>query len=171
MSSLVLSDETETRSKPFRSDVSQNFDYHNNTPLRIVTTETTLVPASHINILPAHIFNCKRPPVTVNSVFDPQSKLSTENEFSALKILFNYSQEVVPFALKNKADSDATICRNTTLGFSEVVPEGWLNGISPVPKAFSVTQLSKYDMRHVTQQIDSNVPPDCHNKFKDLVKE
>ena len=33
------------------------------------------------------------------------------------------------------------------------------------------TQLNKYDLRHVTQAIDSSVPSDCQNKFKDLVQE
>ena len=64
-----------------------------------------------------------------------------------------------------------TIHKNTTLGFSEVIPEGWLNGISPMPKPLPVTQLSKYDLCHVTQAIDSSVPLDCQNKFKDLVQE
>ena len=40
-----------------------------------------------------------------------------------------------------------------------------------MPKHFPVTQLSKYDLRHVTRAIDSSVPPDCQNKFKDLVQD
>ena len=149
----------------------KTFDYHTNTAFRVVATETTLVPAGHTKILPAHIPNWKRPPVTLNAVFEPQSKFSTENQFSVPNILFNYSEEVIPIALENKADTDVTIYKNTTLGFSEVIPDGWLNGISPMPKPLPVTQLSKYDLRHVTQAIDSSVPPECRNKFKDLVQE
>ena len=149
----------------------KTFDYHTNTVFRVVATETTLVPAGHTKILPAHIPNWKRPPVNLNAVFEPRSKFSTENEFSVPNILFNYSEEVIPIALENKADTDVTIYRDTTLGFSEVIPDGWLNGISPMPKPLPVTQLSKYDLRHVTQAIDSRVPPDCRNKFKDLVQE
>ena len=171
MWSSVFSDGIETQSKPFRSDVSQNFDYHTNTVFRVVATETTLVPAGHTKILPAHIPNWKRPHVNLNAVFEPQRKFSTENEFSVPNILFNYSEEVVPIALENKADTDVTIYKNTTLGFSEVIPDGSLKGISPMPKPLPVTQLSKYDLRHVTQSIDSSVPPDCRNKFKDLVQE
>ena len=64
-----------------------------------------------------------------------------------------------------------TIYENTTLGFSEVIQDGWLNGISLTPKPLPVTQFSKYDLRHVTQAIDSSVPSDCQNKFKDPVQE
>ena len=149
----------------------KTFDYHTNTVFRVVATEIILIPAGHTKILPAHIPNWKRPPVTLNAVFEPQSKFSTENEFSAPNILFNYSEEVIPIALANKAHTDVTIYKNTTLGFSEVTPDGWLNGISPMPKPLPVTQLSKYDLRHVTQAIDSSVSPDCQNKFKDLVQE
>ena len=149
----------------------KTFDYHTNTVFRFVATETTLVPAGHTKILPAHIPNWKRPPVTLNAVFEPQSKVSTKNDFSVPNNLFNYSQEIIPIALKNEADNDVTIYKNTTLGFSAVVPDGWLNGISPMPKPLPVTQLSKYDLRHVTQAVDSSVPPDCRNKFRDLVQE
>ena len=38
-------------------------------------------------------------------------------------------------------------------------------------KPLPVTQASKYDLHHLTQAIDSSVPPDCQNKFKDLVQE
>ena len=149
----------------------KTFDYHTNTVFRVVSTETTLVPAGHTKILPARIPNWKRLPVNFNAVFEPQSKFSTENEFSVPNILFNYSEEVIPFAFENKADTDVTIYKNTTLGFSEVIPDGWLNGINPMPKPLPVTQLSKYDLRHVTHAIDSSVLPDCRNKFKDLVQE
>ena len=149
----------------------KTFDYHTNTVFRVVATENTLIPAGQTKILPAHIPNWKRPPVTPNAVFEPQSKFLTENEFSVPNILFNYSEEVIPIASENKADTDVTVYKNITLGFSEVIPYGWLNGISPMPKPLPVTQVSKYDLRHVTQAIVSSVPPDCQNKFKDLVQE
>ena len=149
----------------------KTFDYHTNTAFRVVAIETPLVPAGHTKILPAHIPNWNRPPVTLNAVFESQSKISTENEFSVPNILLNYSEEVIPIALANKADTDVSIYKNTKLGFSEAIPDGWLNGISPKPKPLPVTQLSKYDLRHVTHAIDSSVPPDCQNKFKDLVQE
>ena len=147
----------------------KSFDYQTNTVFRVVATEITLVPADHTKILPAHIPNWKKPPVTLKAVFEPQSKVSNENEFLVPNILFNYSEEVIPIDLENKADTDVTIYKNTTLGFSEVIPDGWLNSISPMPKPLPVTQLSKYDLRHVTQAIDSSVPPDCQNKFRDIV--
>ena len=149
----------------------KTFDYDTNTVFRVVANETTLVPAGHTKFIQAHIPNWKRPPVTLNAVFEPQSKFSTANELSVPKILFNYSEEVIPIASENKADTDVTIYKNTTLGSSEVFPDGWLNGISPMRKPLPVTQLSKYDLRHVTQAIDSSVPRDCQNKFKHLVQE
>ena len=149
----------------------KTFDYHTNTVFRFVATETILLPAGHAKILPAHIPNWRRPPVTLNAVFEPQSKFLTENEFFVPNILFNYSEEVIPIALEKKADTDVTIYKNTTFGFSEVIPAGWLNDISSMPKPLPVTQLSKYDLRHVTQAVDSSVPPECQNKFKDLVQE
>ena len=139
----------------------KSFDNHTNTVFGVVATESTLIPAGHTKVLPAHIPNWKRPPINLNAVFEPQSNFSTENEFSLPNILFNYSEEVIPIALENKADTDVTIYKNTTLGFSEVIPDGWLNGISPMPKPIPVTQFSKYDLRHVIQAIDSSVPPDC----------
>ena len=102
----------------------KTFDYHTKTVFRVVATETTLIPAGHTKILPAHIPNWKRPPITRNAVFEPQSKFSTENEFFVPNILFNYSEEVIPIALGNKADTDVTIYKNTTLGFCEVIPDG-----------------------------------------------
>ena len=69
-------------------------DYHTNTVFGVVATETTLVPAGHTKILPAHIPNWKRPPVTLNAVFESQSKFSTENELSVPNILFNYSEDL-----------------------------------------------------------------------------
>ena len=149
----------------------KTFDYHTNTVFRVVATETILVPAGHTKVLPTHIPNWKKPPVTLNAVFEPQSNFSTENELSVPNILFNYSEEVIPIALENKADTDLFIYKNTTLGFSEVIPDGWLNGISPMPKPLPVTQLSKYELRHVTQAIDSSVRPDCQSRLKDLVQE
>ena len=86
-------------------------------------------------------------------------------------VLFNYSEEGIPSALENEADTDVTFYKNTTPGFSEVIPDGWLKGVSHMPKPLPVTQLSKYDLRHVTQATDSSVPPDCQNKFKDIVQE
>ena len=141
----------------------KTFDYHTHTDFRVVATENSLVPAGHTKILPSHIPNWKGPPVTLNAVFESQSKFSTENEFSVPNISFKYSEEVIPIALENKADSDVTIYKNTTHGFPEVIPGGWLNGISPTPKPLPVTQLSKYDLRHVNQAIDSSVAPDCQN--------
>ena len=146
------------------------FDYHTNTVFRVVATETTLVRAGHTKILPAHIPNWKRPPVTLNAVFEPKSNFLTEDKFSVRNSMFNYSEEDIAIVLENNTDIDVTIYKNITLEFSEVTPDGWLNGIRPMPKPFPVTQLSKYDLCHVAQAIDSSVPPHCQNKFKDLVQ-
>ena len=101
----------------------KTFDYHTNTVFRVVATETTLVPPGHTKILSAHIPYWKKPPVTLNAVCEPQSKLSPGNEFSVTNIKFNYSNEVIPIALENRAESDVTIYKNTALGFSKVIPE------------------------------------------------
>ena len=41
----------------------------------------------------------------------------------------------------------------------------------PTPTPLPVTQVNNSILRHVTHAIDSNVPPDCHNKLKDLGQE
>ena len=113
----------------------KTFHYHTKTVFRVVATGTTLVPAGLTKIPPAHIPNWRRPPVTLNAVFELQSKFSVPN------ILFNYSEELIPFALENKADTDVTIYRITTLGFSEVFPDEWYQ-----PHAETLS-------RHTTQQV------------------
>ena len=80
-------------------------------------------PAVHTKILPAQTPNRKRPPVTLNAVFEPQSKISPKTKLSIPNIIFNYSNENNSSALENKAESQVTLSKNTTLDFSEVIPE------------------------------------------------
>ena len=131
----------------------KTFDYQTNTVFRVVVTETTLVPAGHTKVLPAHIPNWKRPPVTLNAVFEPQSKFSNENEFSDPSILLNYSEQGVLTALENKADTDVIIYKNTTLGFSEVIPDGWLNGVSPCRNPFPSLNSASTTCATLTRQL------------------
>ena len=84
----------------------KTFDYNTNTVFWVLATETTLVPGGDTKTLRAHIPNWKRPPVTLNAVFEPRSKVSHENDFSVPNILFNYSDKNITISLENKADPD-----------------------------------------------------------------
>ena len=111
----------------------EQFDYGHDNVFRVISTETLSVPPGYTRIIPAHIPNWKRPPIQVCALFEPKDKFEPNNEVSAPNVLFDPTEEVIPIAIDNKTEEEITIYKNTTLGFSEIVPEGVINNISKLP--------------------------------------
>ena len=161
--SFVFSDGIETRFNPCCADLSQNFwlshDHgfpspsNRNYPVTSRSNQNSSGTYPKLEETSRHL----------SAVFELPSKFAPENDFSVSNILLNYSDEDIALASENKADSDVTIYRYTTLGLSEVFHDGLLIANSPVPKPFPAKHFSKYDLRSVTQSIDPSVPLDCQN--------
>ena len=113
----------------------KQYKYGHDNVFRVISTETLSVPPGHTRIIPAHIPNWKRPPTQVCALFEPKDKFEPNNKVSAPNVLFDLTEEVIPIAIDNKTEEEITIYKNTTLGFSEIVPEAVINNISKLPKS------------------------------------
>ena len=116
----------------------KQFEYGHDDIFRVISTETLSVRPGHTRIISAHIPNWKRPPIQVCPLFEPRDKFEPNNEVSAPNVLFDFTEEVIPIAIDNKTEEEITIYKNTTLGFSEFVPEAVINNISKLPKSLPV---------------------------------
>ena len=90
---------------------------------------------------------------------------------SAPNVLFDLTEEVVPIAIDNKTEEEITIYINTTLGFSEIVPEAVINNISKLPKSLPVPIKNKYDLNILKKSVDKDIPKRFHDQLGSLVKE
>ena len=90
---------------------------------------------------------------------------------SAPNVRFDLTKEVIPIAIDNKTEEEITIYKNTTLGFSEVVPEAIIN-ISELPESLPAPiKNHKYDLNILKKSIDKDIPKRFHDQFGSLVKE
>ena len=138
----------------------------------MISTETLSVPPGHTRIIPAHIPNWKRPPIQVCTLFEPRDKFEPKNDVSAQNVLFDFTEEVIPIAIDNKTEEEITIYKNTTLGFSEIVPEAVINNISKLPKLLPAPiKNNKYDLNILKKSVDKDIPKRFHDQFGSLVKE
>ena len=150
----------------------KSFEYNDDTVFRVVATETLSVPAGHIKVIPAHIPSWKRPPIQLCALFEPKEKFVTEN-ISAPNILFNLSEETIPIAIDNKTDNEITIYKDTTLGFSEIVPQAVINSITNIPSSSKLVPMkpNKYDLVNVKKSADKTVPRRYQTQFASLIDE
>ena len=121
-------------SKSFVPLYHKQYEYGHDKVFRVISTETLSVPPGHTRIIPAHIPNWKRPPIQVSALFQPKDKYEPNNEVSAPHVLFDFAEEVIPIDIDNKTEEEITVYKNTTLEFSEVLPEAVINNISKLPK-------------------------------------
>ena len=133
---------------------------------------TLSVPPGHTRIIPVHIPNWKRPPIQVCALFEPKDKFESDNEVSAPNVLFDLTEEVIPIAIDNKTEEEITIYKNTTLGFSEIVPKAVINNISKLPKSLPAPiKNNNYDLNILKTSVDKDIPKCFHGQFGSLVKE
>ena len=85
--------------------------------------------------------------------------------------LCDLTQEVIPIAIDNKTEEEITIYKNTTLGFSEILPEAIINNISKLPKSLPAPIKKKYDLNILKNSVDKDIPKRFHDQFGSLVKE
>ena len=150
----------------------KQFDYGNDNVFRVISTETLSVPPGHTRIIPAHIPNWKRPPIQVCALFEPRDKFEPKNDVSAPNVLFDFTEEVIPIAIDNKTEEEITIYKNTTLGFSEIVPGAVINNISKLPKLLPAPiKNNNYDLNFLKKSVDKDIPKRFHDQFGSLVKE
>ena len=130
------------------------------------------VSPGHTRIIPAHIPNWKRPPIQVCALFEPKDKFEPNNEVFAPNVLFDFTEEVIPIAIDNKTEEEITIYKNTTLGFSEIVPEAVINNIPKMPKSLPAPiKKNKYDLNILKKSVDKDIPNRFHDQFGSLVRE
>ena len=133
----------------------KQFDCGNDNVFRVISTKTLSVPPGHTRIIPAHIPNWKRPPVSVCALFEPKDKFESNNDVSAQNVLFDVTEKVVPIPIDNKTEEEITIYKNTTLGFSEIVPEAVINNISKLPKSLPAPiKNNKCDLNFLKKSVD-----------------
>ena len=138
---------------------------------RVILTETLSVLPGHTRIIPAHIPNRKRPPIKLCALFEPKHKFEPNSEVSALNVFFDLSEEVIPIAIENKTEEEITIYKNTTLGFSEIIPEAVIKNMSELPKSLPAPiKISKYDLKTLEKSVDKVIPKRFHDQFGSLVK-
>ena len=150
----------------------KQFDYGNDNVFRVISTETLSVPPGHTRIIVAHIPNWKRPPIKVCALFEPRDNFESNIEVSAPNVVFDLTEEVIPIVIDNKTEEEITIYENTTLGFSEIVPEAVINNISKLPKPLPAPiKNNKYDLNILKKSVDKDIPKRFHDQFGSLVKE
>ena len=89
----------------------------------------------------------------------------------APNVLFDLTEEVNPITIDNKTEEEITIHKNTTLGFSEIVPEAVLNHISKLPKSLPPPiKNCKYDLNLLNKSIDGGIPNCFYDQFGSIVK-
>ena len=139
-------------------------DYGVDTIFRVVASETLSVPPGHVTLIPDHIPSFKRPPI-------PLCELSETNELSAPNVLFDLSEEIIPIAIDNRTENDITFYKDTTLGFSEIVPPAVLNSITNEEAPLKMTPLKpdKYDLDRVKKSVKCPIPRECQEQFALLV--
>ena len=149
----------------------KEFDYGDDNVFRIISTETLSVPPGHTRIIPAHKLNGKRPPIQVCALFEPKDKFEPNNEVSAPNVFLDLTEEVIPIAIDNKTEEEITIYKNTTLGFSAIVPEAVINNNSKLPNSFPAPiKNNKHDLNTLEKSVDKDVPMRFHDQFGSLVK-
>ena len=150
----------------------KQFGYGHGNVFRVISTETLSVPPGHTRIIPAHIPNWKRPPIQVCALFEPMDKFEPNNDVSAQNVLFDFTEEVIPIAIDNKTEEEITIYKNTTLGFSEIVPEAVINNTSKLPKSLPAPiKNKKYDLIILKKSVEKDIPKRFHDQFGSFVKE
>ena len=137
----------------------KQFEYGHDNVFRVISTETLSVPPGHTKIILAHIPNCKPPPIQVCALFEPKVKFEPNNEVFAPNVLFDLTEEVIPKAINNKTEEEITMYKNTTLRFSELVPEAVINNISKLPKPLPAPiKNNKYDLNIFKKSVDKDIP-------------
>ena len=150
----------------------KQLEYGHDNVFRVISTETFSIPPGLMRIIPAHIPNWKRPPTQVCALFEPKEKFEPNNEVSAPNVHFDFTEEVIPIAIDNKTEEEITIYKNTTLGFSEIVPEAVINNISKLPKTLPTPiKKNKYDLNILKKSVDKDIPERFHEQFGSLVKD
>ena len=138
---------------------------------RVLSTETLSVPPGHARIFPAHLRNWKRPPIQVCALFERKDQFETNNEVSAPKVLLDLTREVIPIAIDNKSEEEITIYKNTTLGFSDIVPEAVTNNFSKLTKPLPVPiKSSKYDLNILKKSVGKVIPKRFRDQIASSVK-
>ena len=142
----------------------KQFEYGHDNVFRLIVTDTYSVPPGHTRIIPAHIPNWKRPPIQVRALFEPKDKFEPNNDVSAPNVLFDLREEVIPIAIDNKTKEEITIYKNTTPGFSEIVPEAVINNISKLPISLPAPiKNNKYDLNVLKKSVDKDIPKRFHD--------
>ena len=143
----------------------KQFEYGNDKVFRVISTETLSVPPGHTRIIPAHIPNWKRPPTQVCALFEPKDNFEPNNKVFASNVLFDLTEDLIPIAINNKTEEEIiTIYKNTTLGFSEIVPEAVINNTSKLPKPLlAPIKNNKYDLNNLKKSVDK----DIRKRFRD----
>ena len=120
-------------------------------------------PCSHTQL--------EKTPIQVCALFEPKDKFEPKNEVSAPNVLFDLTEEVISIAIDNGTEEEIKIYKNTTLGFSEIVPEAVINNISKLPKPLPVSiKNNKYDLNIQKKSVDKDNPKHFHDQFGSLVK-
>ena len=150
----------------------KQFDCGNDNVFRVISTETLSIPPGHTRIIPAHIPKWKRPPIQICTLFEAKDNFEPNNEVSAPSVLFDLTEEVIPIAIDNKTEEAITIYKNTTLEFSEIVPEAVMNNISKLPKSLPAPiKNNKNDLNILKTSVDKDIPKRFQDQFGSLVKE
>ena len=148
------------------------FDYGHDNIFRVISTETLSVSPGHTRIILAHITNWKQVPIQICALLEPKNKFEPNNGVSAPKLRFDFTEEVIPINIDNRTEEEVTSYKNTTLGFSEIVPEVLLNNLSKVPKSLPVPiKQNKYELNNFKKSVHKDMPKRFHDQFGSLVKE
>ena len=136
----------------------KQYDYGHDNVFRVISTETLSVPPGHTRNILAHIPNWKRPPIQVCALFEPKDKFEPKNEVSAPNVLFDLTEQAIPKAIDNKTEEEITIYKNTTLGFSEIIPEAVINNISKLPKSLPAPiKNNKYVLNILKKNLSTKI--------------
>ena len=105
------------------------------------------------------------------ALFEHRDKFEPNNEVSAPNVRFEFTEEVIPIAITNETEEEITIYKNTTLGFSKIVPEAVINNTWKLPKPLPAPiKNNKYDLNKLKKSVDKDIPKRFHDQFGSLVK-
>ena len=121
----------------------KKFEFSYNNVFRVLSQDTISIPSGHSAVVPAFIPGWQRPPIALAALFEPNERFIGDKALTAPDKLFNYSKDVILVVVENSGDEPVTLCKDTTLGTSEIVPKKHIQNVGVhKPKEKSPTKFN-----------------------------
>ena len=136
---------------------------------RVVAMEKVSFLPQHVMIVPGTIPGWKVPPVARVALFEPHERFIDNENQVAQDALFSFEKGIVPITIANTNDEVSTICKDTTLGSSQLVSDRLIQDINQKSmKKFNEVD-PKYDLENMKKAISKEINNNCRADFRNLI--